>query len=457
MKQVSKHNHAMLMTEGPIAKLIIKFALPVFWGNLFQQLYNIVDSLIVGNFAGDEALAAVSSSGSLIFMITGFLLGVFSGSSVVISQYYGAKDKENVQKALHTTIAFAVISGLVLALVGIVLSGQILKWMDTPKNVLPNSTLYFRIFFCGSVFSTVYNAGAGVFQAVGDSKHPLYYLIISSFTNVTLDLLFVGIFHYGVAGAAIATIMSQFLSSILVIRRLAISEETYRLHFSKIRIYGCMLKRILRMGIPSGIQNSVIGFANIIVQTNINAFGDLAMAGCGSYSKLEGFAFLPVTSFAMALTTFVGQNIGAGKLDRAKKGARFGAVACALSAELIGVIMFIGMPIFIRAFSQNPKIIEFGTRQAHIECLFFCVLAFSHACAGVMRGAGKAVVPMVVMLMFWCVVRVTYITIVTDIIPRIEVIFWAYPMTWTLSSITFAIYMISGKWLKQKQLQEEAY
>ncbi|MBE5906681.1 MAG: MATE family efflux transporter [Lachnospiraceae bacterium] len=445
------------MTEGPIAKLIIKFALPVFWGNLFQQLYNIVDSLIVGNFAGDEALAAVSSSGSLIFMITGFLLGVFSGSSVVISQYYGAKDKENVQKALHTTIAFAVISGLILALVGIVLSGQILKWMDTPKNVLPNSTLYFRIFFCGSVFSTVYNAGAGVFQAVGDSKHPLYYLIISSFTNVTLDLLFVGIFHYGVAGAAIATIMSQFLSSILVIRRLAISEETYRLHLSKIRIYGCMLKRILRMGIPSGIQNSVIGFANIIVQTNINAFGDLAMAGCGSYSKLEGFAFLPVTSFAMALTTFVGQNIGAGKLDRAKKGARFGAVACALSAELIGVIMFIGMPIFIRAFSQNPKIIEFGTRQAHIECLFFCVLAFSHACAGVMRGAGKAVVPMVVMLMFWCVVRVTYITIVTDIIPRIEVIFWAYPMTWTLSSITFAIYMISGKWLKQKQLQEEAY
>jgi putative MATE family efflux protein len=390
-------------------------------------------------------------------MITGFLLGVFSGSSVVISQYYGAKDKENVQKALHTTIAFAVISGLILALVGIVLSGQILKWMDTPKNVLPNSTLYFRIFFCGSVFSTVYNAGAGVFQAVGDSKHPLYYLIISSFTNVTLDLLFVGIFHYGVAGAAIATIMSQFLSSILVIRRLAISEETYRLHLSKIRIYGCMLKRILRMGIPSGIQNSVIGFANIIVQTNINAFGDLAMAGCGSYSKLEGFAFLPVTSFAMALTTFVGQNIGAGKLDRAKKGARFGAVACALSAELIGVIMFIGMPIFIRAFSQNPKIIEFGTRQAHIECLFFCVLAFSHACAGVMRGAGKAVVPMVVMLMFWCVVRVTYITIVTDIIPRIEVIFWAYPMTWTLSSITFAIYMISGKWLKQKQLQEEAY
>lgn len=450
---MSKQNHAMLMTEGPIAKQIVSFALPVFWGNLFQQLYNIVDSLIVGNFAGDEALAAVSSSGSLIFMITGFLLGVFSGASVVISQYYGAEDRENVQKALHTTISFALVSGLVLSVIGIFLSGQILKWMDTPENVLPNSTIYFRIFFCGSVFSTVYNAGAGVFQAVGDSKHPLYYLIISSFTNVVLDLIFVGIFHYGVSGAAIATIMSQCLSSFLVIRRLAVSEDTYRLHFRRLRIHGCMLKKILRMGIPSGIQNSVIGFANIIVQTNINAFGDLAMAGCGSYSKLEGFAFLPVTSFAMALTTFVGQNIGAARLDRAKKGARFGAIACALSAEAIGVIMFLGMPVFLRAFSQNPAILDIGTRQAHIECLFYCVLAFSHACAGVMRGAGKAVVPMVVMLTFWCVVRVTYITIVTRLIPQIEVIFWAYPMTWSLSSITFAIYLISGKWLKNKAVQ----
>ena len=208
------------------------------------------------------------------------------------------------------------------------------------------------------------------------------------------------------------------------------------------------------MGIPSGIQNSVIGFANIIVQTNINAFGDVAMAGCGSYSKLEGFAFLPVTSFAMALTTFVGQNIGAGRLDRAKSGARFGAIACALSAEAIGVIMFLGMPIFLRAFSQNPAVLDIGTRQAHIECLFYCVLAFSHACAGVMRGAGKAVVPMVVMLTFWCVVRVTYLTIITRFIPQIEVIFGAYPMTWSLSSITFGIYLISGRWLKTPKLRE---
>ena len=203
------------------------------------------------------------------------------------------------------------------------------------------------------------------------------------------------------------------------------------------------------MGIPSGVQNSVIGFANVIVQTNINAFGDTAMAGCGSYSKLEGFAFLPVTSFAMALTTFVGQNIGANKKDRVVKGSKFGAVSCALCAELIGVIMWVGMPVFVRAFSDNPDVIAYGTAQARVEALFYFLLAFSHAAAGIMRGAGKAVVPMAVMLAYWCVVRVIYISTITQFIPRIEVIFWAYPLTWGLSSITFLIYLVTGKWLQR--------
>ena len=451
MQVKAKNDQSMLMTEGPIGKQIVAFALPVFWGNLFQQLYNVVDSLIVGNFVGDEALAAVSSSGNLIFMITGFLMGIFTGSGVVISQYYGARDKENVQKAIHTSMAFAIASGIFLTVVGMIFSPQILKWMDTPVNVLPNSILYFRIFFCGSIFSTLYNAGAGVFQAVGDSKHPLYYLIISSIVNVILDMLLVGVFHTGIAGAAMATVLSQCVSCVLVLYRLAKSEETYQLHFSKIRMHGNMLKQILKMGVPSGVQNSVIGFANIIVQTNINFYGDVAMAGCGSYSKLEGFAFLPVTSFAMALTTFVGQNIGANRIDRAKKGARFGIIACSLSAELIGVAMFLAMPILLRAFSQNPEVITYGTKQAHIECLFYCLMAFSHASAGVMRGVGKAVVPMGVMLSYWCVVRVIYITVITHFTPKIEVIFWAYPLTWSLSMITFALYLLSGRWLKTKK------
>lgn len=451
MAMVKGSDKAVLMTEGSIPKHIISFALPVFWGNLFQQLYNIVDSLIVGNFVGKEALAAVSSSGNLIFVLTGFLFGVFSGSGVVIAKFFGAQDKENVQRSIHTSMAVAIVCGLLMIIMGLSLSTQILMWMDTPENVLPNSVAYFRIFFCGAVFTALYNAGAGVFQAVGDSKHPLYYLIVSSVTNVILDLLFVGLFRFGIRGAAYATVISQFVSCLLMINKLMHSEETYRLHLNKIKIHKDILVQILKIGVPSGIQNSVIGFANAIVQTNINAFGDVAMAGCGSYSKLEGFAFLPVTSFAMALTTFIGQNTGAKRFDRAKKGARFGTIACAICAEIIGVIMFIFMPLFISAFSRDPAVIEYGTMQARVVSLFYFLMAFSHASAGIMRGVGKSVVPMAVMLICWCVIRVSYITIITNFIHDIHVVFWAYPLTWSLSFTIFLIYLLSGRWLKQKE------
>lgn len=447
----NKKDKAVLMTEGSIPKLMVSFALPVFWGNLFQQLYNVVDSLIVGNFVGDDALAAVSSSGNLIFVLTGFLFGVFSGSGVVIAKYFGARDKNNVQRAIHTSIALALVCGVMMMLMGIFLSPTILRWMNTPEQVLPNSVAYFRIFFLGAIFTALYNSGAGVFQAVGDSKHPLYYLIVSSVTNVVLDLLFVGVFKFGIQGAATATVLSQFVSCVLMINKLMHSEETYQLHLNRIRLHRDMLSQILKVGIPSGIQNSVIGFANAIVQTNINAFGDVAMAGCGSYSKLEGFAFLPVNSFAMALTTFIGQNTGAKEFERAKKGARFGAISCAVCSEIIGLIMFICIPVFIRAFSQNPEVIQYGTMQARVVSLFYFLMAFSHASAGIMRGVGKSVVPMAVMLIYWCVVRVAYISIITHFINDIRVIFWAYPLTWSLSFITFLIYLLSGRWLKMKE------
>ncbi len=456
MSSVDKTKNAVRMTEGPIAKQIIAFALPIFLGNLFQQLYNTVDSLIVGNFVGEEALAAVSSSGSMIFMITGFIFGVFSGAGVVIAQYFGAGDEENVNRAVHTTVALGIIAGFLVMIIGLVLTPQILRWIDTPENVLPNSILYFRIFFLGSVFSTLYNTSSGIFQAVGDSRHPVYYLVISSICNVVLDLLFVAVFKWGIAGAAIATVCAQFISFALAFGRLTSNrvEEIYRVKISKIHINGYMMSKILRIGIPSGVQNSVIGLANIVVQANINAFGDLAMAGCGSYSKLEGFAFLPITSFAMALTTFTGQNTGAGKMKRVKRGAVIGCLGAMVCAEIIGIIMYTLSPVMIAWFSQNAEVVTYGVRQAHIEALFYFLLAFSHAAAGLMRGAGKAIVPMIVMLTFWCVIRVIYITVVTGIIPSIAVIFWAYPLTWSLSSITYLIYILSGKWLKGMKVKE---
>ena len=287
----------------------------------------------------------------------------------------------------------------------------------------------------------------GIFQAVGDSRHPLYYLIISSVTNVILAILFVGVFHFGIAGAAIATAISQFLSAILAFVKLLRVDGVHKVEIKKIRIDKKMLVKILKMGIPTGVQNSVIGFANVIVQSNINHFGSVAMAGCGSYSRLEGFAFLPITSFSVALTTFIGQNLGAKEYKRAKKGARFGILSGVILAEVVGIILWIFAPILVSLFNNQPDVVEFGVMQSITEGLFFCLLALSHCLAGILRGAGKSMVPMVVMLVCWCAIRITYITIMVKVIPDIRVIFWAYPLTWSLSSIAFMIYYKKVDWL----------
>lgn len=311
-----------LMTEGSIWKKIIAFAIPLFLGNLFQQLYNTADSLIVGNFLGSEALAAVSSSGSLIFLMVGFFNGIAIGAGVVIGRYYGAREIEKVQKAIHTTIAFGLAAGVLLTLIGVCLTPQLLIWMGTPSDVLPNSITYFRIYFCGSLAFVLYNIFVGILQSVGDSRHPLVYLIVSSVVNILLDLLFVGVFRFGVGSAALATIISQFVSAILCIIRLSRSPEDYRVHIRKIRFDLFFLKQIIQNGLPSGFQNSIISIANVVVQANINSFGKMAMAGCGAYSKIEGFGFLPITCFAMSMTTFISQNLGAKNMT-GQKGRAF--------------------------------------------------------------------------------------------------------------------------------------
>lgn len=433
------------MTEGPIASQMIRFAWPVFLGNLFQQLYNMVDSLIVGNFAGDEALAAVSSSGSLIFLFVGFIFGLFAGAGVVIAKYFGAGDYDKVKKSIHTTLGLSLICGAIITMIGVLLSPVILRIMGTPELVFPNSVLYFRIYFMGGIAICLFNAASGIFQAVGDSSHPLYYLVTSSVVNVILDLIAVGYLGKGVLGAALATVISQCVAAALSIWKLSHTQDIYRIEFRLIRIDTGLVREILQVGVPSGIQNSVIGLANTVVQSNINAFGELAMAGCGSYSKIEGFVFLPITSFSMALTTFVSQNVGAGNRERVKKGSRFGILTAMGMAEVIGIIIFIFMPFFMGFFSPNPQVVDIGTTQARLESLFYFLLACSHAQAGVLRGKGKAIVPMVVMLAVWCVIRVIYITAAVAIYPVIQVIFIAYPLTWCISTIIFTIYLWKNK------------
>lgn len=439
-----------LLTEGSIAKKMTAFAIPIFLGNLFQQLYNTADSLIVGNFLGSNALAAVSSSGSLIFLLVGFFNGIAIGAGVVIARYFGAGQKKELQKAIHTTIGFGLISGLLLTVLGLILAPKILILMKTPPDVLPNSVRYFRIYFLGSVAFVLYNNFVGILQSVGDSKHPLYYLIFSSLINVSLDLLFVGVFHMGIGSAAAATIISQFVSAFLCLYRLTRkSPEEYRISLRKIQLDPYMLRQIVSNGLPAGLQNSIISLANVVVQSNINSFGKLAVAGCGSYSKIEGFGFLPITCFSMSLTTFISQNLGAKKYDRAKKGARFGILCSLIMAECIGIIIYLASPVLISAFNSEPEVIAFGVQQARTVTLFYFLLAFSHCLAGLLRGAGKSIIPMIVMMVCWCIIRVTYITVIVKLIPSIQVIFWAYPLTWTLSSVVFLIFYLKSDWMNQ--------
>ena len=437
---------ATRMTEGSVWRHIVRFALPVFWGNLFQQLYNVVDSLVVGNFLGSDALAAVGSSGSLILLFVGLFSGIFTGASVVISRYFGAKDDEGVSTAVHTTVAFGLVSGVLITAAGTLLSPHMLRLLGTPENVMPNSLLYFRTYFYGAVFVVLYNTANGIFQAVGDSKHPLYYLLMSSFINVALDLVFVALLGMGVDGAALATVISQAVSALLGIRRLMTATGPYRVWVRKIRFDMPMLRRVLTMGIPSGIQNSIISIANLVVQSSINVYGSMAMAGCGSYSKIEGFAFLPINCFALALSTFIGQNLGAKEYGRARQGARFGVFSCFLLAESVGLLVNLFAPQLISLFNSDPQVVAYGVQEARIITLFYGLLAFSHAVAGVMRGAGRAIVPMLVMMVCWCVIRVSYITLVARASGNIRLVFWAYPLTWSLSSITFLIYYLKADW-----------
>lgn len=435
------------MTEGSISRKIILFAIPLFLGNLFQQLYNTADSLIVGNYLGSNALAAVSSSGNLIFLMVGFINGIAMGAGVVIARYYGAKDRANLEKSIHTTVAFGIAAGIALTVIGMLLAPKILVLMGTPAEVLPESIAYFRTYFAGSIGVIMYNIFVGILQSVGDSRHPLIYLIISSCINVVLDIFFISGLGMGVGAAALATAISQFISAFLCLIHLLRAKEEYRLQLNKIRFDSQMLWQIIQNGVPSGFQNSVIAIANVFVQTNINAFGKMAMAGCGSYSKIEGFAFLPVTCFTMALTTFVSQNLGAKQYDRAKKGARFGVLCSIIIAELIGVVIYTAAPVLIAAFNSEPDVVHYGVMQSRTIALFYFLLAFSHCIAAVLRGSGNASVPMIVMLCVWCLFRVSYITVTVHFIPDIRVIFWAYPLTWSISSVIFLALFLRGKWV----------
>ena len=435
------------MTVGSPYSIMISFALPVLLSQIFQQLYNTADAFIVGRCLGTNALAAVTSSGTLIFLMISFFMGTAMGAGVVISRYFGAGKEAEVSRAIHTVLAFGIVSGIILTVVGVAFTPTFLRWMKTDPEVMPEAVEYFRYYFLGSLAMVMYNVCRSVINALGDSRRPLYYLIFSSLLNIVLDLLFLAVFHWGVWSAAMATVLSQLASVVLCMAYLLRKGNLYTVEWRKIRFDRDMLSEIVRYGLPSGVQNSVIAFANVIVQSQINSFGMLAMAAYGTHAKIEGFAFLPITSFNMASTTFISQNLGAKQYERAKKGARFSILAAVLLAEAIGVAYFIFAPGMVGLFDKTPGVIDFGTQQARTVALFYCLLAFSHSIAAVCRGAGKAFVPMCVMLAVWCVIRIAYIILVMRLTGEIGYIYWAYPLTWGISSVIYLIYYLRSDWV----------
>ena len=458
---MSKKMHAnqVIMTEGVIWKQLLAFSLPLLVGNLFQQLYNTVDSVVVGNFIGSDALAAVGSSNSLINLIIGMFMGIGTGAGVIISQYYGAEEKQKLHWAVHTTMALSIIGGFLLIALGVLLSPLILVLMGTPESVMPGAVAYLRIFFCGSLFNLVYNMGSGVLRAVGDSRRPLIFLCISSVVNIVLDLLFVVVFQMGTAGVGYATVAAQGVSALLTVRALVRTDDSYRLELSKIKIDRRMMARVLKIGIPSGIQQSIISLSNVIVQANVNSFGAAAMAGFGSYSKIDGFAMLPLQSFCMAATTFTGQNIGAKKSRRVKQGVFQGLIISMIYTIFISIILYLNAERILRVFSPDQDVIAYGYSSMLILLPFYWTMAIHQILMGSIRGSGRTMVTMLIGVGNMCILRMIYINFLVPFFPSFEAVMWCYPITWLTTMGMDCIYSWKAKWIpkgKEEQIGEKS-
>ena len=437
-----------LMTEGGIFKNLLLFAVPLILGNLLQQLYNTADSIIVGNFLGSNALAAVGSSGSPIFLLIGFSQGVAVGAGVVVAQYLGAKDREDAQIAVHTSLAIAAILGVVLTVGGILVCRSLLVWMNTPAEVLEDAVTYMRIYFGGVLFSVIYNMAAGILNAAGNSRRSVLYLACASITNIILDLVFIAGLKMGVAGAAIATDISQLVSCVLSLRFLMKVDADYKVELSSVRPDKRMTSRIIRIGLPTGIQNMVISFSNVLVQSSVNSYGAAAMAGFAAYMKIDGFNILPVTSFSMAATTFVGQNYGAGNLKRVKKGTWVTLAMGVLYTLCTGALLLVFQNPIMHLFTSDETVVSFGCIAMHYFCPFYFLLSILHGMAGAVRGTGKSVPPMVVLLLSLCLFRVAWIQFILPFFHSIEGVFVLYPVSWGLGAVLMVLYTWRANWME---------
>ena len=453
MKRHEIHNY---MTQGPILGSVCRYSLPLIGGTLMQQLYNTFDSIIVGNLVGPQALAAVGAGGHILGLLITLCMGASAGAGILIAMYYGAEDEGRLHTAVHTSVVLTLLAAGVITVVGLLWSPVFLGWMGTPEEVLSESSGYLRIIFLGTALRAIYNIAAGIMNAVGNSSRSLFYLAVSSVLNIALDLVFVGVFRLGVAGAAWATIASEGVSAYLVLRFLTRVEDIYRLSLRDLRMDRAMAGRVIRLGVPTAIQGAVISFSNVLIQSGVNAYGTVAMAGFTSYMKVDGFNILPVHSFSLAASTFVGQNLGAGRLDRAKKGA-LTALAVSLGYTAMMSVVMLSFPRQILSiFGGDAQTIDYGVMCLRSLAPFYTLLAVIHSLAGAVRGSGHTLEPMAIILFSLCVCRILWIRLAAPRFGSIQGVFLTYPVSFVIGAVLMVSYTLFAHWLKLPEMKNQA-
>ena len=433
------------ITQGVIWKQLLSFFFPILLGTFFQQLYNTVDAIVVGQYLGKQALAAVGGgTGTAINLLIGFFTGLSSGATVIISQYYGAKDEEMVSKSRHTAVMLSIVGGIIITVLGYAFSEPILIAIGTPEDILPMAVTYMHIYVLGSVAIVMYNMGAGIFRAFGDSRRPFYFLIVGCLVNIVLDIVLVGFTDMGVAGAAVATVISQVISVLLVLIVLKRRTDCTKLCIKKIRFTRSILRNMLLIGLPAGIQSIMYTISNLIIQSAINNFGTDTAAAWAAYSKIDQIFWMFINAFGIALTTFVGQNYGAGRSDRAKKGVlTCTAISAAGTFVIEALFLTVGTDI-MRLFTADAAVLDIG--HAIIVCIVPWYISYIaiELLSGAIRGTGKSFVPTLICIFGICVLRIAWIYLVPYLTPSLEGVLWSYPLTWLITSLLFVIYYIKG-------------
>lgn len=439
------------LTEGVIWKEMLAFFFPILFGTFFQQLYNTVDAIVVGNFVGKEALAAVGgSTGTFINLLVGFFVGLSSGATVIVSQLFGAQDAQGTQKAVHTAAALAITSGAFLTVAGILVSPFALRAMNTPEDIMPYALTYLRIYFVGMIPNLFYNVGTGILRAVGDSRRPLYFLIASTMINLVLDLLFVLEFHLGVMGVALATILAQTISAVMILVVLVRTSAPYRLFIRRIGFTREKLWDIIRIGIPAGLQSVMYGISNIIIQASVNSFGTDTIAAWTAYGKIDGMFWMIMDAFGVSVSTFVGQNFGAQKYDRMRKSVRVCmGMTFGTTLGITGVLLLFGRYIY-RLFTSDAVVIQHGMEILYtLVPFYFTYIGIAVLCSAV-RGTGDALLPMIITCVGVCVLRVVWIMVMKPLFPTVQTVLLSYPITWSITSLLFLGYYLQGGWLRRQ-------